>query len=164
MENTPVEATEATEEAPLDSDTHHVSKPKDANAELRAYNDRLVAENAKLRKTAMRSELAAIGLNPDEGLGVAVVETYDGDEITADALSAYAFEKYKYASPDTAVPPDVAAGNRLEQVQAASQPVTPPPATDPVTEAETRLIDPEATRRDAIASITQKTRALQEQS
>lgn len=135
---------------------------KDPNAELRAYNDRLKEENKKLRSAAMRAELREIGLTPDAGLGVAIVESYKGD-ITAEAIGAFAAEKYKYEPAQAPTPPSVEAGERLETLQAIGEPVTPPQPLDAVQEAEGKLVDPEATRQDAITSATLKAQRLQQQ-
>lgn len=138
------------------------SAPKDANAELRAAYDRLKSENSTLRAAAMRAELREIGLSPDEGLGVAIVESYKGD-ITAEAIGQYAFEKYKHQAAQAPVPPAVETGERLDRLAAAGQPVTPPPTPDAIQEAEGRLVSEDATRGDAIASATLKAQRLQEQ-
>ena len=133
------------------------TQPKpDANAELRAYNERLKAENQKLRTTALRSSLTEIGLNPEEGLGVAVAESYSGDEFTPEALAAFAQEKYKYVSDQ--VMPQNDPNQRVEGLQNVSTPVEPKTEPTPGQQATQKVEtnSPDATRDDARASINSK--------
>jgi hypothetical protein len=128
----------------------------DANPQLRAYADRLKAENQVLRAKAMKAELGEIGLSPDEGLGVAIAESYKGD-ISAEAIAAYASEKYRYDSGlATTPPPAVVTGERLERLDAVSESVTPPPPEDVAGKIAAKVWEADATRKDAENSIAVK--------
>lgn len=135
-----------------------------ANEQLRAWAEAQKAENQKLRGMAMKSALGEIGLNPEEGLGVAIVESYDG-EITEDAVAKYAEEKYKYTSGQQPPPPEVNSGDKIDQLNAQGQSVTPEPEPDEGQKATQKIEgnDPEATQRDAISSVASKTSQFMEQ-
>jgi hypothetical protein len=136
--------------------TEPTPKP-DANAELRAYNERLKAENQSLRATALRSALSEIGLSHEEGLGVAVAESYQGDEFTPEALAAFAQEKYKYVSDQTPANPNDAQ-QRVEGLHNVSTPVEPRTEPTQGQQAQQKVDQnsPDATRDDARASINAK--------
>lgn len=134
----------------------------DANAELRAYADRLKEENKMLRAGAISGALKEIGLSADEGLGLAIAETFDGD-ITAENVANYAQEKYKHTAEDAPVPVAVTEGEKLETLDASSTPVTPPPERDAAREATDKMHDPETGRDEAVASINAKMGQFQEE-
>ena len=130
---------------------------KAANAEVREYADRVSKENKSLREGALRTALTDIGLNYEEGLGVAVAESYDG-EINAEALGAFAQEKYKYQAAQAPVPAAVVAGEKLESLNAQSSPVTPPVEEDEAAITTGKMHDPETGTKEAKASIIAKSR------
>ena len=135
---------------------------KAANAEVRAYADRTKAENKTLREGALRTALSDIGLNYEEGLGVAIAETYDG-EITAEALGAFAAEKYKHQAAQAPVPAAVVTGEKLEGLNAQSSPVTPPPEVDEAAIATGKMEDPESGIKEAQASVIAKSRQFNQE-
>ena len=161
MENETQEQQVAPEGGTHDSDASRIKTeeaPK-ANPELRAHAERMEARAKSLEQRVMRAELEAIGLKDDEGLGLAITETYQGDFSDGD-VARFAEEKYRHSGSQAPLPPSVTTAQRLEQVQAASIPVEPTPESNPVEAAEARLVSEDATRQDAIASIRQKTRAI----
>lgn len=136
-----------------------VEEKPDANAELRAYADRVKAENAALRQQVLQGHLSQIGLNVDQGLGKAIAKEYSG-EITSDAVAEYAKSEYGY-EPAAATDESKAqqldqAQQRVEQVQAESSPVTPTGLVDKIAEHDQTLAKPEASRADAQAAIADK--------
>ncbi len=129
-----------------------------ANEQLRTYADSVAEENKQLRSLAMRSALSEIGLTPEEGLGLAIVETYDGS-ITDEDIANYAAEKYKHgAQQQPQQDPAVAAAQRAEQLAATGQSVEPRPQTTPGQQASQKVDgnDPEADRQEAVMSTTEK--------
>lgn len=136
----------------------------DANAELRAHNKSLRDENKELRGQAMETHLQAIGLNREDGLGKAIAKEYDG-AVNAEALADYARDEYGHDSAVTAnVPPEVQAGERLDEAMAVSTPVTPvepaPVGQESIDKMDNN--DSDATREDAVRSIRAKSGQFQE--
>lgn len=135
-------------------------------AELNAHVKRVEAENKALKNQVLGAHLNAIGLSPEEGLGIAILDSYKGDQYTVEAVKEYAADKYKYTptvtEPEVPEPNEVptvpgeAATQTLETLEAVSAPATPPPATDAVADAEAKLISPEVTPQDAQASLAEK--------
>jgi hypothetical protein len=138
--------------------------PKDANAELRAYNKRLKNELKEANRRNMAHDLAVHGLDIDRGLGKAVAKEYEG-EISAEALGVYLRDEYGHEpGVATQVPEGVQAGQRLEQALQTSVPVEPvappPPGQESINKMESN--DPEATRQDALNSIAAKSAQFKE--
>ena len=124
---------------------------------LRQERNAAVEEASGYRSLLVEQHLDTLGLKPDEGIGVAIVDSFEGKP-TLEEIATHAAEKYKYEPPEPAV---VAAqvtepAARIEAVQTESAPVVPPPDVDEVVEAETKLLDPEATRQDAQNSVAAK--------
>ncbi len=128
---------------------------KAANAEVREYADRVSKENKSLREGALRTALSDIGLNYEEGLGVAIAESYEG-EITAEALGTFAAEKYKHQAAQAPVPAAVVTGEKLEGLTAQSSPVDPPVQQDEPAIITAKMHDPESGREEAQASVRAK--------
>ena len=145
-------------------DTEITEETPDPNtsAELRAYADRLKEENVSLRAGAIGGALREIGLKSDEGLGLAIAETFDG-EITVENVATFAQEKYKHTAENAPVPAEVIEGEKLETLAAASTPVTPPPETDSAQEATDKMHDPTTGRDEAIDSLNAKMAQFQEE-
>jgi len=141
-----------------------VPDQENPNAELRAHNKRLKAENQEYRQRILAGDLSAIGLNPTAGLGKAIAKEYDG-EMTTEAVAAYARDEYQHETTTAApLPPEVEAADRLDQAMQSSTPVVP---VEPVPESQqfTERLDsndPETTREDAISSIRAKSQQFQE--
>lgn len=141
-----------------------VSDPKpDANAELRAHNKQLADKVKRLETTEVDTQLSAMGLTREEGMGKAIVNTFEGD-VEAGAIAAFAQSEYGIEQAPTQVPTEVLAGDRLDQALAVSTPVVP---VEPLTEGQDSINkmddnDPEATREDAQRSIRAKAGQFQE--
>ena len=127
------------------------------NAELRAYADRLKEENEKLFGEVIKTRLEAIGLSPAEGLGKAIAKEYEG-EFDIDSVREYAKNEYGYQMSEPTVDPKIVteASKRLDNVIDTSHSLTPDSEPDPVEEAERRLIDKDATSKDAQGSLNAK--------
>jgi hypothetical protein len=144
------------------SDAPSDESMKLANAEVREYANRTAAENKTLRAGAMKGALADIGLTASEGLGVAIVDSYEG-EITTELVAAYAQEKYSFTAANAESPPAVESGDKLEALDAVSSPVTPPVEVDPAAEATAKMHDPESGRTEAIESLNAKMNQFQQE-
>lgn len=127
----------------------------DANAQLREALKREKARATSYRNELIGARLSEIGLRPDAGLGKAIAKEYDGD-LTIEALSEYAREEYAYEGTTDQTPPEVAAGERLNQLESVSEPVTPPQPVDEAAQITAKMDDPESGREDAAASVTAK--------
>jgi hypothetical protein len=89
----------------------------EGNAQLRDARDRAISKSEGLTKELVEVRLGQIGLNPDEGLGVAIAEGFKGDP-TLEEISAYATEKYKYVyDPANPTVGQVTAAERLAEGQ-----------------------------------------------
>jgi hypothetical protein len=122
---------------------------------LRDHLKKVEAENNQLRTAAMSSLLDTLGLQPDAGLGKAIVKEYRG-EYTVEALSEYAKTEYGHEHGTQEPTPAVTAAEKIAAVTSQSQAVTPAPTVDPATEAAAKMHDPEAGREEAAQSIAAK--------
>lgn len=123
---------------------------------LRDERNAAAADAKAMRNELIEERLEKIGLSPGEGLGIAIMDTFEGVP-TVENLRAHAAEKYKY-STEPAVPVEAVnePAQRIEGVVEGSTPVTPTPAVDPVAAADGRLSEPDANRQDAQRSISEK--------
>lgn len=129
-------------------------------AGIKEHNKTLVAENKDLRERVMGTDLSAIGLSATDGLGLAIVESYDG-RYEPGSVAEYAKEKYAYAPDGTEVASPMAqqietAQQQVEDLQAVSTPARPATAMDELAAREARLKENDATRKDAEASLRLK--------
>jgi len=67
----------------------------EAPPQLREARDRALEKADTYRQELVKVRLADIGLSPDEGLGIAVAESFKG-EPTLEAIAQHAQEKYRY--------------------------------------------------------------------
>lgn len=141
-----------------DTTSNPVDEKPDANAELRAYADRMKGENAALRQQVIQGHLSSIGLDTEKGLGKAIAKEYSG-EFTAEAVTEYAKSEYGYEYETTAEP----AAEQLQQqqdrvdaIQSESAPVTPTGLRDKIAQHDQTLAQPEATRADAQKALSDK--------
>lgn len=145
----------STEEV-IEGESPEVTEAKKlANEQLRKHTEAVEKENAALRQQVLNTQLKEIGLSTDTGLGKAIAKEYKGD-LDLESIAAYAQSEYGHEATPEQTPAAVATGQRMEQVQAQSAPVTPTPTTTPAQEAAARLHDPSASREDAQLSLTGK--------
>ena len=123
---------------------------------LRQERDQAAKDRDMFRKEVLSMRLEKLGLNPEEGLGVAVMETYDGAP-NQEALTAHLVEKYKYEVP-VEVPAEKVTqpAERIAQVAENSKPTEMPQEPDPVAVANEKMTDPEAGREEAQESLAAK--------
>lgn len=77
--------------------TEEASQPQgEGISQVREAKERADARADAYRKQLVEVRLRDIGLASDEGLGVAIAETFKG-EPTLEEISAFAAEKYKYS-------------------------------------------------------------------
>lgn len=121
-----------TQENPVTEETATTEEPEvqvieSGPKELREALAREKARNAKLSARVMKDEFAAIGLDPEKGLGKAIAKEYQG-ELEADAIKEWAAAEYGYEAPTTENPAQtqIDRGNdRLEQVQNNTESLEP---------------------------------------
>lgn len=141
--------------------TETTEAQKSESQSLVEYKDRLEKENKALRQRVLSSDLERLGLAADQGLGKAIAKEYKGD-LTYEALASYAQEEYGHVYEGEVVQPKVTpeqietAQKRADQVQAVSEPVTPPTDADRLAKHDEKLMDPESTRRDAEVALYDK--------
>lgn len=149
--------TEQTTQVTTTEATFVATEAQDGPAELRAALKREQDKAAQYRGELMESRLESIGLNKEAGLGKAIAKEYDGD-MTVEAISAYAQEEYSYDGAVEQTPQAVVTGDRLETLDATSEPVTPPPPPpDEAAAITAKMNDPEAGSEEAKASLNAKT-------
>lgn len=146
-----------TTEQPVPDEPEAVQK---TSADLRAYADRMKAENAQMRTQLLGTHLDAINLKPDTGLGLAIAEGYEGD-ISAEAVAKYAQDKYGHVVEETTPEPTAAvvqadAQEKVDGLVAGSTPVTPTTQLERIAQHDQILSQPEATRADAQTALTDK--------
>jgi hypothetical protein len=144
----------------------------EAPAQLREAKDRSDAKADNYRTQLVEVHLSTIGLSSSEGLGVAIVEAFDG-EPTVEAITAFATEKYKYVqNTEGGQTPGVP--NRAEELEAqtsagqgimgASQSATPVDVlAQNVAEADARFdLNPDkpVPERDIVTGIAAKMNAI----
>lgn len=134
---------------------------KYANAELRAYKDRLEEEVGTLRDRVIGIELAAIGLNTGEGLGKAIAKEYKGD-LDGKSLAEFAKVEYGHSLAEPPVESHIITEGqeRLEKVMGGAEPVTPEQEVDEVAQREAKLAESDASRIDAQHSMEAKLAAF----
>jgi hypothetical protein len=135
----------------------------DPNSDLRAYNKRLVEKVKGLEATEVDRQLTEMGLSREDGMGKAIVNTFDGD-VEAGAIAEFAQNEYGIEQASAEVSEEVQAGDRLDQALAVSTPVVPTEPAPAGQESITKMDDndPEATREDALRSIRAKSGQFQE--
>jgi len=72
-----------------------VGETADTNPQLREALERANTRADNAEKQLVGVRLGKMGLAPDEGLGVAIAESFKG-EVTFDNIAAHANDKYKY--------------------------------------------------------------------
>ena len=131
------------------------------NADLNRY-----AKDQKARADAAHRELLEmrfenLGLDPTKGLGKAVIGGYEGDT-SKEAVAKYLKDEYEYTPPEPQTNDPTAAEQnqaKVEGMESMSQPIPPVDTTNPLVQAEQKLVDPEATRQDAMNSTALKVEA-----
>ena len=107
--------------APVTEPTTEPADPEptgEGNAQLRDARDRAITKADGLTKELVEVRLGQIGLSPDEGLGIAIAESFKG-EPTLEEIQTFASEKYKYTfDPANAAVNRQSAGEKLAEVQA----------------------------------------------
>jgi hypothetical protein len=137
------------------------ASPADANAQLREAYDREKERRQTAEAELGKMFITRLGLEPNEGLGKAILKTYDGD-YTYEAVAAYAQEEYNHTAAEApAVTPETAeqiaqAQAQADQAAASSTPITPPTDLEEVAALEQKLTDEDSTPRDAQASMNAK--------
>lgn len=135
--------------------THH----QEANRQLRAIHKE-VRENLRgLRNRVVSEHVAAIGLDPGLGLGRALLNEYKG-KAAFDDVAAYAQQEFSYEQThNEELPESVRATNRFDLLMQSSTPVDyhGEPTLGEQAQHRVDANDPEATREDAMRSISEKT-------
>lgn len=131
-----------------------------ANRSLQQHVKKLEAENATYRAQLVGVHLDALGLDPEKGLGKAILKEYKG-EISVEAVAAFAKDEYGHesATPPEA-PAEVTQGQNIDALQQQGQSLLPQPTLTPEQIAEQRMHDPHATREDAAAAVASKVAAF----
>lgn len=140
-------------------------------AELNRYVKQVEKENKALKAQLLGSHLKGIGLDPERGLGKAVARDYQGD-FSAASVVEFAKDEYDHvyeppnpeeqeeaSPPQEALQPTPAETEeaKLAELNGQSESSTPPPATDEVKDAESKLAgNPDVSRKDAESSTALK--------
>jgi len=139
-------------EIEVDTGDDQANGPK----QLREARQAAIDESKALRKELMEVRLESLGLDVNEGLGKAIAKEYEGP-MDIDSIRTYARDEYKFDSGEQHNAADVAGqSNKLDQLDASNQPITPPQTVDEVERLNQVLLSGEATPEDAKASILAK--------
>lgn len=142
-EGTPVEEPQAQAET-----TDEAAEQQ--NAGPHAHIKTLESENKQYRQRLLRAEVKDLGLDPEIELGKAILKTFTGDPLDGAAVAAFAKEEYGYEKPATE-PDDITERGqeeqRIENVSATSESVTPPIRVPDIAAAQALLNDPEASEQ-----------------
>jgi len=115
-------------------------------------------EIAGMRSQLVAGHLKGIGLQADVGLGKAIAQGYEGD-ISAEAIAAYAKSEYSHepvVQENTQAAQMQQTQQRVDQFGSASGSIQPTSQEDLIAAHNERMRSPEATRKDANASIEAK--------
>ncbi len=123
---------------------------------LRQERNQMKEERDTFREEVLSMRLEKLGLNPKEGLGVAVMDNYDGAP-TAEALTTHLAEKYRFEVPSEVPTEQVTQpAERIAQVAENGTSIEPEQEPDPVGVAESKMADPEAGRTEAQDALAAK--------
>jgi len=148
------------------NETETSTEQQSEGSRLRQERNDMKTQRDEFRKELLSVRLEQLGLKPDEGLGVAIMEGYNGAP-DKEALITHLADKYRYEVPaEIEVEKVTQPADRISQVVENSAPVEPPVEVDQVVEAEAKMHDPEAGRveaQDALATKMQRYRQLRNQ-
>ena len=134
-------------------------QPASENAELRAAYEREKERRQSAEQKNVGHELAAIGLDPSEGLGKAIAKEYDG-EMTREAIALYAQEEYNFSPVGVDVPEQtqevIEGQEQVDKLDSASTSVVPVSQEDELAAHDQRLAQDDATQEDAERSLNAK--------
>ncbi len=135
------------------------------NQEWRDYTKGVEAERDVLRTQMIEIRIQQIGLQPGVGVGVAITEGYKGPT-DLQSIATYAATKYQHQVqiPQGTPAGDLAAAQAPAQAIAQfSAPVTPDSPAERAMAHDAKLASPDATRQDAVNSLTDKAAAIRSQ-
>lgn len=130
---------------------------EEQNTGPHAHIKEVEGENKVLRQRLASTELRSAGLDPNTGLGKAVLKTYNGSFEEGDIVK-FAVEEYGYEPPKSMeiaeLPPEITdPTQRVEAIEGTSESVEPPTQVPPVQAAESIFGDPEATREQIVGGL-----------
>ena len=143
------------------SDTTEATEPVEDNSaikEMREAMKRKDATIAEQRSQLVGQNLESIGLEAARGLGKAIAAGYEGEDLSATAIAAFAKAEYDYEP--------VVQNQQAQEIQAAQQRVDgfgqasasmqPANAEDVIRSHDQKLGGQDATRRDAMNALEAK--------
>ena len=164
VETTTDPVVETTEVEPQATETPDDSPQND---NYKSYVKRIEAQNKTLKAQVLDTHISDIGLNPATGLGVAVRESFQGDDFSLEAVTTFAETKYGHvakAPEPTQVAEVRQAQTSVDNVASETVPVVPVnPMSDNLVGLENKMIGEDGTAQDAANSLTAKVAAYREQ-
>jgi len=136
-----------TNEQPM-SDT---SGEQEANTGPHAHIRELETENKGLRQRLASTELKEMGLDPNTGLGKAILKTYNGSYEDGD-IQKFAVEEYGWEAPSSESPvvaEQIEAEQRITQLETTSESVQPPEQV-PIIQAAAEVFESSEATRDQL--------------
>jgi hypothetical protein len=131
-----------TKETEIVEESKPEDQPKEEAKGLRAQVERLSKENRELKVEKRDAAIDKLGLKPDAGLGMALVEQFDAGNLPLDDIAKVATEKYGHVVPDPepAQHPQaqqIAQGHQnLDDLGGAAGSIQPPNEQEAVAKAE----------------------------
>lgn len=146
----PVETTPPEPQAPL--------QPQGQTpAELRAHAERQEQAAKNFREQLLEERLVGMGLTKDKGVGKAIFQSYDGDDLGKDAITEYARTEWGHEAPATPAAQAADGAERAGQLDAAANQTTPSQIPDQDAQIDAQMMDPEKLSRPVVeSSITSK--------
>jgi hypothetical protein len=126
-------------------------------AELNRYAKAQKAAADEANKALIKVRFEQLDLDPDKGLGKAVIASYEGGT-SKEEVAKFLKDEYDYEPPEsvTVPTPTEQAQATVDGLASVSESVAPVSQEDPLIEVTQRLVSPEATRQDAQNSLTLK--------
>lgn len=138
------------------------------NAELRAHADRLQEQVKELQGKLAGGTIRELGLDPEKGMGKAILRTFDGDPSDRGALLTFAKDEYDVEVPNAEAAQEEPVSAEIDAAQAQVEAVDGPPVepstpADEIAAADAKLGQPDMQAGDLDASLALKLQRYREQ-
>ena len=137
------------------------TEPVEDNSAIKEMREAMKRKDATIadqRTMLIGQNLESIGLETGRGLGKAIAAGYDGDDLSTEAIAAFAKTEYDYEPvvENQQAQQMQAAQQRVEGFGQASAPMQPANAEDVIRSHDQKLGGQDATRRDAMNALEAK--------
>ena len=142
-------------------DTEEATEPVEDNSAIKEMREAMKRKDALIadqRSQLVGQNLESIGLEAGRGLGKAIAAGYDGEDLSAGAIAAFAKTEYDYEPMVQNVQAQElqAAQQRVDGFGEASASMQPANSEDIIRSHDQKLGSQDANRRDAMNSLEAK--------